>query len=343
VEDLPLIEQLVAYRHTGDVALLRALQREELFAAELEPLATDAPAEPEARLASMSAADKAELQRQAERLRRLTDEEQNRLRKLEHALSADPQGARLREVMARYQEWFRGLNSTQRTELLSLPPEQRVPRIKSLMDEQERQRFQELLAVPLQPEDQRVLASWVNELLRDNEQRLLEQLPPLERQRLRQVEDSNRRMLLLIAAFRFRSGPTTRLLELMQPTEEQLLDLRKRLSPQSRAALDSARDAAERRLVVQSWLRAALESRLGPPVNKDELQRFWDEEITAEQREYLESLPRDRMKVELQRLYQRQHFNKLRLGQPPFNGAAPRRGDDSRETEPPTQPASDKS
>lgn len=286
---------------------------------------TESLSQRESRLASLPAADKAELMRQQERLQRLPSEEQDRLRQLERDLANDPQGEQLREIMLRYNEWLRSLSSAQRTELLSLPAEQRMPRIKSLFEEQERQRFQDLLAVPLQPDDQHVLMAWVNSLLRDNEPLLLEKLSPLDRQRLKQVEDPNRRLMMLVAAFRWRTGTNARLFELVHPTEEQVHDLRGRLSPQSRAALNSARDASERKLIIQGWTRAAIESRLGPPVSKDELQRFWDEHVTDEQREYLESLPRDRMKQELQRLYQRHHFNsKPRPGPLPFNAPTPR-------------------
>ncbi len=57
------------------------------------------------------------------------------------------------------------------------------------------------------------------------------------------------------------------------------------------------------------WTRAAIDSRVRPLVTKDEIQKFLKDHVTNEQRAYLESLPPERMRMELQRLYARYRFN----------------------------------
>ncbi|MDA1051139.1 MAG: hypothetical protein O3C40_11760 [Planctomycetota bacterium] len=260
------------------------------------------------RLTNMSAAEKEALHKQQDRFARLSPSEQEKLRKLDTALAEDTQGDRLRQVMRSYSDWLRALPSSRRIELLSLPAGERVERLKLLLAEQERQRFQELFGSKLQLGDQKVLFDWVHGLIERNEARITGQLTPLERQRLLRIEDSTQRRAMMAMMYRWRSGEV-RLFELLQPTEADVKQLSAKLSPLARDTLANVRDDKEREQLIQMWARAAIDSRVRPQVPKDELQRFLDEHVTAEQRAYLESLPRERMRMELQRMYSRYRFN----------------------------------
>jgi hypothetical protein len=289
-----------------------------------DPLATR-----KERLAKMPAVEKDTLRQNKERFDQLSAAEQARLRRLDTKLTADPQGKQLRKVMLRYNEWLRAIPSGQRIELLSRPAEERVQRIRLLMEEQERLRFQEMLALKLQPGDQKVLLDWVSGIIERDEARIMEQLPPADRQRLARIEDEDRRRVMLFMTYRRHSGQNVRLLEFLKPTEDDIAQLAGGLSALARDTLDEARDPAERNQVVQNWVRAALESRR-PQVSKEQLERYFRQKVTAEQREYLQSLPRDRMRIELQRMYMQDRFKSNRMGAP-FGG--PRRQQQRREQE----------
>ncbi|MCA9146709.1 MAG: hypothetical protein KDB05_28220 [Planctomycetales bacterium] len=261
------------------------------------------------RLANMSATDKQALSQRLERFERLPTSEQEKLRQLDTAIADDPQGEQLRLVMQRYGEWLRALPSSQRLEILSLPTTERVERVRLLLAEQERQRFQELFGSKLQLSDQAVLHQWVQALFEREKASILSRLTPLDRQRVFRVEDPMQRQSMMVMMLYRWNSDGLKFFELLKPTDEDMKQLAMQLSPLARDTLAAARDDKERSQLIQTWTRAAIESRVRPPATKDEIERFLDQHVTDEQRAYLESLPRERMRMELQRLYSQYRFN----------------------------------
>jgi hypothetical protein len=260
------------------------------------------------RLTNMSATEKEALRQQQQRFERLSPSEQEKLRELDAAIADDSQGDRLRQVMRHYGEWLRALPSSQRIELLSLPAAERVERVKVLLAEQERQRFQDLFGSKLQLGDQKVLLDWVSGLIERDEARIMGQLPPMERQKLLRIEESVQRRVMMAMMYRWNSGEV-RLFEMLRPTAADVKQLAAKLSPLARDTLAAARDDTEREQLIQVWARAVIDSRVRPQFAKDEIQRFLKDHVTNEQRAYLESLPPERMRMELQRLYTRYRIN----------------------------------
>lgn len=255
------------------------------------------------RLRQMSSVEKEELSQKQARFERLPETERERLRTLDAKLDAAPDGERLREVMLRYSAWLRTLKSSQRAALLKMPTEARIAAIKALVEQGERQRFQEMFDYRLQPNDQKMLLTWIARLIERDEKRMLEPLSQLERQRLHQITDKTRRYMVLAMMYRKHFGEELRLFDLLKPMADDLETLATSLSRPAREMLDEPRDATERDKLLQSWVLAAMESRMHPQVTTEQLRRFWADELTAEQRERLESLPRERMRFELRRLY----------------------------------------
>lgn len=273
------------------------------------------------RLTSMSPAEKERLRIQYERFERLPEAEQVKLRQLDSAIANDPQPNRLRQVMRSYSDWLSILPSSDRVELMSLPVEQRIERIKQVLEQQEQERFKELFGSKLQPSDQKVLLDWVHDLITQNEEQILQRLTPIERQRLQYIEDSTQRRVIMAMIFRWKSRDV-RLFDLLHPTPDDLEQLSGQLSPLARDTLDAARNEKEREQLIQVWARAVIDSRARPAVSKEEMQHFLTNVITDEQRAYLESLPQDRMRMELQRLYMRHRFNGSQ-GPGPFRPGGP--------------------
>ena len=263
------------------------------------------------RLKEMSATEQQELRQEQARLQRLGEAEQRRLRGLSSQLASAPDGNRLHQIMLRYSAWLRTLNASQRSALLRLPAEKRVAEIKALREQQERQRFQEMFDYRLQPNDQQTLLAWVTRLIARDEDRVLQRLLPAQRDRLGRIEDQTRRHAMMAAMYRLRVGSDLRLFELLKPTSDDLEQLATSLSARAREMLDEPRSAQQREHLLQSWVRAAIESRVRPQISKDELLRFGKEQLTVEQRERLVSLPRERMRMELQRLYLQHRMDKL--------------------------------
>lgn len=255
------------------------------------------------RLEAMTASEKEELRRKKERFDRLPAEQQDRLRELHEQLSRDPQSARLRQVMVRYSEWLKSLPSGQRAELVSMPPDERIAHIKKYLEQQERQRFHELVLKKLKPEDYGIILRWF-------EEKLLAELTPEQRKEVAGVRDPRRRVTdLLRRSGQLGSSPTPRPLDRLRVAEEDVRALaRQPLSPEAQAALEAAANLEAKQRIVQYWVGAAMFSRMTPRVSDRELQRFLEEHVDPKRREYLENLPRDRMLGELRRMYYMSRF-----------------------------------
>lgn len=95
---------------------------------------------------------------------------------------------------------------------------------------------------------------------------------------------------------------------LPQPSPEEVAELKSRVSRQARDVLEKATEEGEQARMIQNWMRAAFLSRIMPPVNRRDLDRFVRESLSKEEREWLESMPRERMYHELRKLYFRKRM-----------------------------------
>ncbi len=84
------------------------------------------------RIAKMDANQQQELLRKFERFQALPAEEQNRLRKLQAEITADPNSERLLDLLGRYHEWLKTITPSQRARLAELPAKERVHEIERI-------------------------------------------------------------------------------------------------------------------------------------------------------------------------------------------------------------------
>ncbi|MEQ8790605.1 MAG: hypothetical protein RIC55_30185 [Pirellulaceae bacterium] len=265
------------------------------------------------RLEQMSAQEKQELQGKSTRFYELPEGEQERLREMHKQLNAHPESARLRQVMDRYAQWLRTLPSGERAELLSLSEEERIPRIRELMQQHEAQQFHRLVSSKLPAHDLRSIYEWLNDIAQRHEKEILAEASDEFRRRYGEEEDDeSRRRRMLVFALTSRRGD----LPFVQTTDvEQLVD---RLSPEARDALAEMRTAEDRGRLLRDWVRGAIFARMNPPVSEEKLREFFVNELDSEQRQRLESLSAEQMQQELQRMY---NFSRFRRedgrGRPP--------------------------
>ena len=306
-----------------------------------------------ARLEAMAPAQKEELRSKKQQFDRFPPDQQERLRHLHEDICRDPDAERLHHVMLRYNEWLRALPSERRAELYRLPPDERLVAIKKTLEEQERQRFQEMVR-KLHPHDVDVIKRWFGELVQRDIQSLLGTLPPEDQQRLRDIEDPWTRLL---EAFRIRKKqsrenslqPT----DLVSITDTDIRQLQSQLSPPAAEMLNEIKDSEAKLAAVKDWIRVLAFSRDVPRVSDEELRRFLRDRVDAKTRDYLENLPRDRMMGQLRWMYfahrywsrggegnGRPPFRNWGPGdfRPPFDGFPPRRGSEPRKDGPPPPP-----
>jgi hypothetical protein len=296
VHDLPIIENLEAYRQTPSIDFLRRLAKEPPFAGPPTAAAPSSAAGLE-RIESLPADQKAELHRRYERLVHLPADEQSRLRKLHATIEADAQMSDLAATLAGYQHWLEQLSGIERAELMALDGDARFERLARLRREEARR---------LGADDLKAFVAWADDQLT----RLAAQRPDALKTRLNNVPPERRREMTARAAHELRlAHPRLFVSTFNDPVARSALH--DKLSPESRRQLDLATTLDERRLLLQTWflqafspqamVRAA-QLRL-PDVNEEELRRFFQTQLDPAQRRQLLNLPAEQMQRQLRQRY----------------------------------------
>jgi hypothetical protein len=185
--------------------------------------------------------------------------------------------------------------------LLSLPPDARIAEIKRLLEQQAAEQMRNFVARRLKDEDLSAIADWMQEIVKRRESEILNKVPSL-REQVAGIDDPNGRLLYLMR----RLGAHR---EVLRPTEDDIAKLKTRLSPEARKDLEKAQQEGRLGELAEQWMRAALFSQwLGPPVDREQLVRFYKEELDPREREYLESLPSKQMQFELMRRFNAYRF-----------------------------------
>jgi hypothetical protein len=257
-------------------------------------------------VAALSPAEKKDLQGKQERFYRLDQKAQDQLRQLHGELTRCQDSERLQAVLTRYARWLQTLPSGQRADLLSLSPDERAAEIKHLLQQQTASRMRSYVSRKLSDEDLTAIAKWMEETVQRHEPEILERVPNLK-EHLGNISDPKRRIQALVIMVH-RSGFSR---DWLQPTPEEIDRLKSGLSTEARQDLEKAKAAGQLPELAEAWMRAAMFSRLaGPPADKEQLRRFFKEELDSQQREYLEGLPPERMQAELVRMYDAHRFRR---------------------------------
>lgn len=273
-----------------------------------------------AKLQSLTPEKKEELLRKKQRFDNLNQEDQDRLRKLHEDIAADPHSQALEQTATRYNQWLATLTSPQRAALLTIQnPQERIARIKELMQQQAEQRFREFLP-NLPDEDRQVVNKWVGDFVTAHEDEIRNQMRPEWREKLAEARDheARRRDLAMSWAFRYRrKEPGTPV-----PTAEDFDRLLGGLSAQTRREMNQTATAPkERQALLEELVRGATISRYFPPVSRDELLKFYsDMKPDDPRRERLEPLEGDALYRELMRTYATERFGGPGPGPPGMRG-----------------------
>lgn len=338
--DLPVIEHVDLYLNADDVEFLKQLRRAGLFdtdasdAAFASTKSGDSIEQRRAYVAGLAPRELDELQRKREAFQQLAPETQQSLRVLHAAIQNDAQVDDLRHTLQQYSGWLRTLPAGRRAELLSLATDERVGQIRQLLEQQRReqeQRMPRLTGRSLKGDDAKVLAQWLDNIIAQHEEELSNLVPPgFFRDRFRQITDPQRRrasLLFTLARRMSEAGPP-----LDFPTDEDFEKLATQLSSPARSELEKLAARKERSELVLEWARSQYMSQFQPPQpSREELEKYFREEVSPNDRAWLEGLPPERFAQELRRHYQmhtmRRTFDPQRFGPgKPGGGGGPGRG-----------------
>ncbi len=306
-----------------------------------------------AKVESLSPAAKEALLERYRRFVRLEPSEQERVRRLQAALAADPQGAELRQVMLHYYDWLKTLPPYQQAELRELAPAARVQQVKRLLEWQAQRRGKAPalaeslrdyrlgrgLVQPagkrgawLSPQDIEGLLQWFERYVARHADQILRMLPEPQRQQLSrelaQTKDPLRRHELLIAMWlRWQLDNPGKV---PPPDAQDLADLRSHLSPDTRRRLEQRPLPEQWRLlssviplfVLQQYAARRMDGAF-PAVTEEELAQFFEKELKPMQRDQLLNLPAEDMARELWRMYLRWKLGQVPRAKDRRPGAAP--------------------
>jgi hypothetical protein len=248
-------------------------------------------------LAALSPEEKTALYQKKVRFDALPPAEQERLRELNTAIANSNRAEELQTTLDRYYEWLKTLTTKQRADLLELPPDQRIERIKQLMQEQERARLRELRGERLPEADIDAIFNWLDAFLQEHEEEYLNRFSESHRARIKDLDAAARRRdIMRWIVFR---GPRS---DGPLPTGEYLDQLKPKLTPATRAALDAAKTPEEKLQLARQWAFAAMYSKAFTKASDEDLKKIYDE-LPAEHRERLDRKSPEDVKRELTWIY----------------------------------------
>ncbi len=247
-------------------------------------------------VAQLSEAEKADLDRRWREFSTLPADERERLRRLHAEIEKDPDRVRLRTTLGNYSRWLENLPPFRRAELMELQPDERVKRVKTLLEEQARW---EAKRPPSQ--DLAAFTRWLEQYVARHEVEVIKSMPEMHRRRLEEANPMMRKRLLMWWRWQAVSAGV-----LQPPSPADFAELQRLLSPETRAKLE-AKPVAEQARIVNGWLKhtpiaGALKG--GPrAIDEQQLSYFFEHDLSEEQRDRLLGMPSEQMQRELLRLY----------------------------------------
>jgi hypothetical protein len=274
--------------------------------------AGETPAERQARLERMDAADKQKLRQAQELFNELDKAEQKRLRDLSEKIEAHPDRDKLLAVMEQYCAWVVDkLSVYERDALRKLEPAERIQRIKELREEQAsrekewsrgRSRSGGERLWKLASKEEAALGQWIDEYVAANASELLEALPePLQKELLAELEQAqddpeSRRKLFARLWMRWKLASRGRPMPVDEAAWERL---HRQLSPDTRAWLDKFPPNPRR------WFARGLIEAFVFLHTQEELSEYLENKLKPADRDWLTNLPPEEMREELWRRYVR--------------------------------------
>jgi hypothetical protein len=317
IRDLPILENLEEYRQIKDIKFLKMLKDEDLFPkgeynASSRPAILGSDDDNLQYIKSLGAKQKNDLLRKHESFSGMGPAEQDLMRQLHKQIEEDKDDD-LRGVMERYYEWYsKTLLPYSQYTLTQLPAEKRIEWIKKRRQEEQAN----IGSRPPTPTDADAIWIWMENYADKHEKQFDDRLPRQLRQKFPEMSAAARRHTIMwIIWQRPQSG--------IKPSDDDLEDLRSRLSAGTQKLLES-KSKSEQIRIIQNWAHNLLRQKrglgLGELVDDKLLAEFFEKELTDEQRDQLMTLSGEDMQRDLLWLYIRAKAPEMF---PPRQGGGP--------------------
>jgi len=262
-------------------------------------------------LSQWPAQERAKLQEKQTRFEQLEEKEKHALRQFHQALQEDPARDQLSQIMHAYTQWLLALPSVERRRILSLPLENRFVEVEKIVSEQKASRFKELLNSRLDFDDLSVVEDWMNGWIKAEKLNVsklalevFENISEDVQQRISSIQDPATRLRMTIFASLEQIGMEKwrKMFPQWQQNTDQLLS---KISPTAREIYEEAQGEREQLQLVMRWASHAFLAKRFNWMNVDdrELAKFYQEELSAKDRDMVDRLPAEQYKSTLRRLY----------------------------------------
>ncbi len=250
---------------------------------------------------SLGPSEMRELNEKKNHFDRLSQAEQDRLRKLDAQIRQHPRSEELLQVLGRYGQWLASLESKDRAELQALPPNDRLARIQQMRQSEQRSR---LSKCGLTERDADTVFQWWAQSAEQNESLMLTALSDKEREMYDGLSADDPRRTRMLGGVIWRS--LGQLLDrLPRDDTNRLID---QLSNDARRRfLELETPEAENRQ-LEKWIREAFLFRLRPPSPSDDELLRTIEDLPAEEQKRLEKMPRDELLQALRERWESQQM-----------------------------------
>lgn len=305
--DAPAANGSTKRRIAAAVAILAILGGEAVWAYSRSQSAGDG----RSALASLPAGDKAALAAKYERFQKLPATEQERLRALSAEFSANGDEPELLETLRDYLRWKSKLVPQQSAMFVGLDADERLKRVQAVAAEQVAASAQEFSDA-----DSKIVMGWLETQVRAHQEKLLENLPAIVRERFEAMGSRERTWALMYYVISQKGGPGPSRFDVVEP--QALADLRSKLSPRAQArwaaAEKDSRDGDDPKQLLSDWIRRSIERTVGyrgegaastARIDDGDLRKFFEKELSENERQRLLALSPDDMQSQLRREYLR--------------------------------------
>jgi len=262
-------------------------------------------------LSQWPARERAKLQEKQTRFEQLEENVKRDLRQFHQALQADPARDQLTQIMHSYTQWLLALPPVEVRRIRGLSREERFAEVERIVREQKASRFKELLNSRLDFDDLSVVGDWMNDWMKTEEINVsklaLEVAKNLSediQQRISSIQDPTTRLRLTLIASLEKIGMQkwTEMFPQWQQNTDQLLS---KISPTAREIYKKTQGEREQLQLVMRWVYNAFLAKHFNWMNVDdrELGKFYQEELSAKDRDMVDRLPAEQYKATLRRLY----------------------------------------
>ena len=238
--------------------------------------------ENQARLSAMSAEQLEQLWRKKSSFDLLSPQEQDRLRRLDRAIHAEPNAEHLIQTLRDYQEWLSSFRSVEQANLQDMPIEKRIAEMKSLISQNHLRDVGLTDATRLPREDFEAFSIWAKELGDRKKDEIAKLFSQLQRSSMGTRAGLRSPMTRLVMVIR--GTQEDKLDELL--SEEDLAQLSKSLSTKAAEILDNQKLKPDKVRLIAGWINASVV----PRISDAEKERIFNEVLSQDDRDEINRL-----------------------------------------------------